>query len=762
MKSIIKKSFAFIMSCALLLSMAQFPSYAASPEQTIQLADALYLHKNSFFSAAAEGDINENFFVYTPNSAVTPYLAHGNDVAGAASMARVFRLESEAGNTLIAAANADYFTMANGVPIGLEIKDGIIKSSASFKFPEVGFTADGRAMIGRSRLTVSLRNVSKDVLLEDINYNKALSDEGGAVVFSRAFEETNRASGESLNVAVSINGGEARANSSIYGTVREIFDSSAAVELQDNELLISIYRSSYVETQDRLAQFSAGDSIELHFAMDEAWSNVTQAFGGKEMLVNSGIPEKFSDSKRAPRTAIGIKGDGTVVVYSCDGREAGGSKGLELTELARRMTQLGCVTAVNLDGGASTQVFATIPGNETNEQININSGVRLRSCSNYICFKNNLSPTGEIASLIADPAEKIVVVDGEEALSFKAVDTHWYPVKVDASLLSYELDSSLGSVENGIFKASSAAGEGMLTASINGKSVGVKLKLVSDWPLIEGSYSDAYITAFVKDPLEQGFSTANIKLTLDGKETEYSYSADSGLLTAPVTEDGLLHHAVITVTNDRGHVSRKGIEIMTKLPPSPDGQSAEAPAERIFADMNESNWSLKYAEYLYRNGIISGSVKNDKRYYYPGANMTRQEFAKVIASWQGVELSQYETVQLDFADGAKIADWALPYIKAVVSLGIMSGTTENGTPMFKPEAYISRQEVMTVIGKLLGSGYESAELSGFTDSGDVAFWAYPYVQLLVKQGVITGSDGRLAPKGNMTREQVAKVIYEIN
>lgn len=53
------------------------------------------------------------------------------------------------------------------------------------------------------------------------------------------------------------------------------------------------------------------------------------------------------------RTAVGILEDGRVVFFICDGRITA-SPGLNLVELAQVMQGIGCVDAVNFDGGGST------------------------------------------------------------------------------------------------------------------------------------------------------------------------------------------------------------------------------------------------------------------------------------------------------------------------------------------------------------------------------------------------------------------------
>ncbi len=61
----------------------------------------------------------------------------------------------------------------------------------------------------------------------------------------------------------------------------------------------------------------------------------------------------FGKGSVCDRTAIGAREDGTVVMFICDGRmESAG--GVDLVQLARIMKGLGCVDAINLDGGGST------------------------------------------------------------------------------------------------------------------------------------------------------------------------------------------------------------------------------------------------------------------------------------------------------------------------------------------------------------------------------------------------------------------------
>lgn len=873
-----KRLVALILAISMLFSMAVVTSNAASPEVTTQLAKDIYLHQNSFYSNDAEGDINENYIVYTPNTDVTPYLVHGNDVAGAASMKKILGLEQEAGNTLVCGINGDYFNTANGIPLGIEIKDGEIKSSSHSTFLEVGFFEDGKAIIGRSNLEVKLVNKTSGTEIEYINWNKALSTSSGPVLFSSAFEDTNRANSDTINVAISVESGKASPNGTISGRViRPAYTSSEKLALKEGEIIFSVLADSNYDVQEKMNSFALGDKIEISFNMDKAWNSVTQALGAKESLVESGKEQKFSDGTRAPRTAIGTKADGTVVVYTCDGRDYGGSKGLSLTELARRMVQLGCKTAVNLDGGASTQVHVAWPGRSDFDQVNEDAGSTLRSCGNYLCFKNNTKPTGIPVQLYSYPTEVTAISGVDKTIEISARDANWHAMAIAADKFSYKLSSDdLGSINAGVFSAGSKKMDGTLTATVGTLSIDIPLHVLTEglridsfetydnantdlnfvhngkkslklesgdyytltktftdklptmlsvwamgdisglyldyvvngnaqsiafedtasasWtrlmlnlldgateltgigysgggtvyldqvmvgfgnyiddeaPEISVNFTDDYILATIKDDIDEKIEKSDIKVLLDGVRQNFTFAEDTGVVTAALpAADGKLHHLIVSACDESGNMARASVSVQIE----PEEETSH---EYIFADLNQKNWSTDYVEYLYERGVINGSEKNGKLYYNPTKNMTRQEFAKVITSWYGADLDSFAEVELNFTDASQIADWAVPYVKAALALGMMNG---KGTK-FDPNGSITRQEVMTVIGRIMERGYEASNLSQFSDRGSVDSWALPYVQTLVEQKVITGSNGKLMPKNPVTREQVAKIIFEIN
>ena len=85
--------------------------------------------------------------------------------------------------------------------------------------------------------------------------------------------------------------------------------------------------------------------------------------GGPMLLENGRVNVRSSEeyipgdiaNGRAPRTAIGVKRDGTVLLLVVDGRSFS-SSGMTLKELAQYFLRLGAINAVNFDGGGSSEM----------------------------------------------------------------------------------------------------------------------------------------------------------------------------------------------------------------------------------------------------------------------------------------------------------------------------------------------------------------------------------------------------------------------
>jgi len=76
--------------------------------------------------------------------------------------------------------------------------------------------------------------------------------------------------------------------------------------------------------------------------------------------------------------------------------------------------------------------------------------------------------------------------------------------------------------------------------------------------------------------------------------------------------------------------------------------------------------------------------------------------------------------------------------------------------------------VFTIIGRSLGflglsSEMDEAEamrmLGGYVDAGDISSWAVNDTALLIKYGIVQGNNNTLNPRGEITRAEVAVILY---
>lgn len=91
---------------------------------------------------------------------------------------------------------------------------------------------------------------------------------------------------------------------------------------------------------------------------------LSQAVSGLPVILRDGelfecMPAEPFGSVRHPRTAVGIRPDGTVIVLVIDGRIPSYSNGASLTDTALLMKRLGAANALNLDGGGSCTFLVT-------------------------------------------------------------------------------------------------------------------------------------------------------------------------------------------------------------------------------------------------------------------------------------------------------------------------------------------------------------------------------------------------------------------
>lgn len=192
--------------------------------------------------------------------------------------------------------------------------------------------------------------------------------------------------------------------------------------------------------------------------------NLKEAVGGFYLLARSGqrIGMGWNTDYLAPRVAVGIKADGSVVLYSADGRNFPKSCGLNNYDCATIMLGLGCIDVLSLDGGGSATYLAKYEG--SNELVLANrpsdAGVE-RKVSSTLFVTSSAKPSGVFDHASLTPNNELYTPGTEVGFSALGVDSSGAsaPLPADGS---FSLDSSsaaLGEISaDGTFKSNGKTG----------------------------------------------------------------------------------------------------------------------------------------------------------------------------------------------------------------------------------------------------------------------------------------------------------------
>ena len=149
----------------------------------------------------------------------------------------------------------------------------------------------------------------------------------------------------------------------------------------------------------------------------------------------------------------------------------------------------------------------------------------------------------------------------------------------------------------------------------------------------------------------------------------------------------------------------------------------------------------------------------DSDSFRPDDAVTRAEFTAML--YTALEQSDALPQAPDGAEEPVFADaennWAADYIHKAALLGLVSGTGES---TFAPDQPITRQEMMTIIDRCLDLPDENG--LGFSDDGDIAFWALEAAARTTAAGLFQGgNNNELMPLATSTRAEAATVVSRI-
>ncbi len=655
-----------------------------------------------------------------------------------AGMANDFNKRGE--GQVVAAINADFFNFGEGVPFGIFMDGGEILSTPPQYSVAFGIKSDGTPFC-QSHGTI----MNKTLIIGD--YKTQLTaincrhgkTEDSIILYNSLFDQTTRSPSDSVEVVLTHHWGEFRHGEEIVLSVDEIIPEGGNTKIPEGKMVLSA-RGVY---KDVLNSLMPEQEISVKIEFTDFWSDVTFAVAGSHLLLKDGQFVDTPNTERTARTLIGIKPDGNVVFYTIDGKMSDFSVGATQKQAATIMRDLGCVDAINLDGGGSTTFAMRYLGTNTVKMIN-RSASSARAVANSAILVNTAPYSFPTKLILASAPTKLLTGY-----------SHKYGIVggIDDNYLSYEISSPVSWSVNE--DAGVIAEDGTFTPLSSGiATIGAS---------VDDLYAETYCTVVdfadtivARDSLTvKSEETVDIPVSLTHEGTSLSFTND--MLTWEVegdigefTEPGKFTAATYKA---EGKIIIRHGEAVKEIAVNIDGPKPLV--EPPFTDMEAHQWAKDALFNLYNAEIINGVSETE---FAPAREIKRADFILMLLRLMEIEI---DTVVTDQFEDVPLNSYYYYELATAKRLGITQGTSPT---TFSPDRSITRQEMFTLTWRVLDIATEgdAAVLDTFIDKDDIAEYAKSAFSTLVSLNLVAGdNNGRVNPTGNATRAESAVFLDRV-
>ena len=181
-----------------------------------------------------------------------------------------------------------------------------------------------------------------------------------------------------------------------------------------------------------------------------------------------------------------------------------------------------------------------------------------------------------------------------------------------------------------------------------------------------------------------------------------------------------------------------------------------ADRKAAYADV-AGTWSEAYVSRVTELGLMDGRSETA---FAPNENITRADLVTALYRLAGSPdlPNDAKNPFADVAEDAACRD-AVVWASGNSIVGGKTPTT------FVPGGDATRQEIAKILNLFAAQAVGRTELtsreevlSGYSDAADVSGWAKEFMNWAVASEFITGSEGKLAPRGTATRAQIAAIL----
>lgn len=507
MKNLKQRLMAGALSCTMLLGMLPGGAAAEGEIQAPGLGEVSMEWSRDIYNGVALDHItSENEYglqksytvTYNPTATeIRPVLNYGPYVMGGDIMSDMVAQVEADGSKVVFAINGDAYDTSNGVSNGLMIKNGVlISTSNSSGTQAVGFKADGTAIYGRTSLNITATpDGGAPITVLHVNKERKLDTEN-VYLLTEQFAKTTSSTQPGVEVVLNVTtpgyqglvvGGQ------LTATVASVNRVEANVNKNNTPIgtgQIVLSANSGSSRYAALNALSAGQTVTVDVRnnnSDVDWSQAVQALGIFHVLMQDGVLNEgaYENAEIHPRTVLGIKADGSLVLFQCDGRQAGWALGVSFKNIVDYLKSEGCVTIFNFDGGGSSTITATLPGDENSTILNRPSDGNERANCNALLFVATSQPDAsrELLHVYPDIKEgygnKVMVLEnGKLGLKVGATDGNYHYQGLGDASLKYATEGGIGSVsKSGVLTAAAGTHEGKITVSTQDGSASGELEV---------------------------------------------------------------------------------------------------------------------------------------------------------------------------------------------------------------------------------------------------------------------------------------------
>ncbi len=752
---------------------------------SVQIGKGTYFEHNLFYSdQSGVGKQSENFITYTPNSTVIPTLTNGPTIFGTSAITtEVKRLEG-LGSDIIGGSNADFFSLQTGVPMSNAIVDGKILTKDASGQDAIGIMPDGTAFISYFSLnSVLIKEDGSEANIYNINkYRQPYA----IYMMTDEFSSETKNSTEGIDVILGSIEGEMKIGTKMTAVVESVNQQTGSAPIPKGKIVITVDAKAPAEFYEPISTLKVGEKVTINFSADgdKRWNDVQVGMGsvGGRLLKNGEVNEDLPTGA-APRTAIGIKDDGSIVLYTIDGRQSGHSYGVQLKTLAKRMKELGCTDAINLDGGGSTEMVVQLPGYENSMLINKPSDGGERKVSTFFFFANTAKKTGKAEMLHLYPKTNFILTGASAQITVKATDSGFHPADVPSGTKLFVQDEKDSTItpsglftanDNGLVTIYAQSGDikTSLTVTcletptdiiVRDESNGKEVKSLTFSPESEISLTaDAYggynkliasddNFVWKADPeigeiSKDGNFKASNKFGANGNIT---VSAGEKTIEIPVTlanpsKDDISAYPVVDITTENG---------MFKINLS-SPYEIEVEKDKILVKLDGKATEFEYDS---KDGVVSGVLPEDAGKI--------SVFATNVFGYTSFNTisSDKTSVPPPFADTK--GHWAEDILGYMYKNKIINGDLTDGTLKFNPQKPMTRSEFAVMITNYLGldvENYKNTTLP-YSDLDVIPLWALNSFKALYSEEILKGryvsdSESCADPLSTITRAEAATIV----